>query len=111
MKVSSIAVAFLVVLAGCGTPESVVTPEMTSAPTGSWVSSNNSETTLEIDAGGTFKLVRAGQENIGIWKPDGPNAMKITINGAESQTTFTRKDMMLSLTLPGDPNPTAFGQM
>ena len=111
MKVSSVIVASLLLIAGCGTPESVVTPEMTTAPTGSWVSSNNSETTMEIDAGGTFKLTRAGQEHIGTWKPDGPNAMKITVDGAESQTTFTRKDMNLSLTLPGDPNPTAFGQM
>lgn len=98
-------------IGGCSGKPAPDTVEMTSAPTGLWIAEQNSETTLDIQAGGFFKITRGNVEVIGEWESAGDNALKVTLQGQTYDMAFTRQDLNLETTLPGESQPTRFTQM
>ena len=98
-------------LIGCGQGSAPVSSDMTSSPVGIWVSSQPSGIDLEVDPSGSLKMSKGGVETLGTWKKLGEGKMEMTLNGATAQSVFTRVDLKLSLTLPGDSAPTEFGMM
>jgi|GEM_PF-6166524 len=85
--------------------------EMLTSPTGLWTGVTNPDISVDIQDGGFFKLTQGGQEIIGEWKPAGPDQMTITLNGQTQTVPFKRKDLLLTLTLPGQSSPLEFSQM
>lgn len=111
MRVRAFAFALLaawsLLLVGCASkppPDLVIN----TAATGLWV---GGATDLDIQDGGYFKMTRNGQEIMGSWTPVDENNMKVKIGEQEYDVPFTRKDLQLTITLPGDTSPSTFTQM
>ena len=56
-------------------------------------------------------MTKGGVEQLGSWKKLAEGKMEMTINGSTTQSDFTRLDLKLTLTLPGDSTATEFGMM
>lgn len=107
----SVSLALLaLVITGC---QSAPAPdkEVTTAPTGLWVSTQNSDTTLDIQASGDLRYMNGSQEQLGKWTAKGNTAIEATINGQVYEMPYTRNDLTLKITLPGSSSPTEFTQM
>jgi outer membrane lipopolysaccharide assembly protein LptE/RlpB len=98
-------------LAACDSKPPADTQEMTQMPTGLWVGSSEGVGDIDIQASGTLRLTRNGQEVLGTWKKVNDSTLSITLNGQTAETSFQRKDLSLTLTLPGDNQPSTFTQM
>jgi serine protease inhibitor len=83
---------------------------MTTAPTGTWVGEGN-DYGLEIQEGGAIRLTRGEQESFGTWESEGTSAIKATFDGKSYSMPFSRKDLSLTITLPGETSPSKFSQM
>lgn len=81
------------------------------APTGLWTGQTNPDLTLDIQEGGFLKLTRGGQEILGKWEQAGENVIRVTLNEQTADAPYQRRDLNLSITLPGDTSPTEFTQM
>ena len=95
---------------GCGSkpgPDAA----MTTLAMGHWIGKSDSSLALDIDSGGTLKITKGTQETNGTWQPGGPGSLNVNVNGAPSVLPFTRRDLNLTITLPGETNPTEFTQM
>jgi len=84
---------------------------MTTSPTGLWIGKTDSGTSIDIQSGGQFKLTRAGQETNGTWQEPAVGQLRVTLNGQAYDLAYTRRDLGIKLTLPGDSQPTDFEQM
>lgn len=106
----SAAMLGILLLFGCSTTPPPDT-YLTTMPTGLWVSVENSETTIDIQDGGFIKLVRNASEATGSWTLEGASTIRAEFSGQSYDMPFTRKDLDLEITLPGDTLPTKFSQM
>ncbi|MBA4293007.1 hypothetical protein C0431_08545 [bacterium] len=84
---------------------------ITSMPTGLWVGTSNSDLGLDIQDDGTLKLTSGAQETLGTWQKKDDTTLTITLNGETIDSPFQRKDLDLTITLPGNPSPQTFTQM
>jgi hypothetical protein len=84
--------------------------EMVSAPTGLWIGESQ-DITLDIQSGGFIKITSGSAERTGSWKPIGENALRVTLDGQVYEMTYTRQDLSLEMTLPGEARATRFTQM
>ncbi|ARU41427.1 hypothetical protein CCB80_09890 [Armatimonadetes bacterium Uphvl-Ar1] len=84
---------------------------ITSMPTGLWVGTSNSDLGLDIQDDGTLKLTSGAQETLGTWQKKDDSTLTITLNGETIDSPFQRKDLDLTITLPGNPAPQTFTQM
>ena len=105
----------LVVLIGVGSISGCASKpapdvEMLTSPIGTWVGQGN-DVSLDIQSGGVFRLQRGEQELMGSWKSAGSGVIKVDLNGQSFDLPFTRRDLSLEIKLPGDTQPSKFGQM
>lgn len=116
MKVGLCAVSLLfgaILLTGCTGDQAAapIDPVMTTSASGLWVGSAGSSAELEIQEGGFIKISRNGSEQVGTWKAAGQGSIEATFDGQSHTLPFTRKDLELTITLPGDSTATQFTQM
>ncbi len=84
---------------------------MTTSPAGMWVGKTNPDVSLDIEDGGFIKITRGSQEQIGSWASSGKDAIKATFADQPYDLSFQRRDLKLTITLPGENTPSEFEQM
>ncbi len=104
-------VVALALLVGCAAAPPPTDNEMVSAPTGLWIGSKDAGQALDIQASRDLKYVVGNQEFKGKWKANGENSMTADVDGQSYEMPYTRSDLTLSITLPGQSAPTEFTQM
>lgn len=98
-------------LNGCGESKGPPDVSMTTSVAGLWVGKTNPDVSLDIQDGGSIKVTRAGKESLGTWKQNGAGAIKATVDGKDFDMPYTRRDLKLTITAPGDTTPSDFEQM
>lgn len=84
---------------------------MSTAPTGLWISAADSGTTIDIQSGGVINVTQGGQESHGTWKETTKGQIDAQIGGQIYNMPYTRRDLKLMITLPGQTQPTEMQQM
>ena len=103
--------SFSLALTGCDPQKGPPDTSMVTSVSGSWVGKTNPDVSLDIQDGGSIKITKGGKESIGTWKQNGAGAIKATIDGQDYDMPYTRKDLNISITLPGESSPSEFTQM
>lgn len=106
----ALVVASLAVLAGCSGKAAPDTA-MTTSPTGLWTGKQDSGTIVDIQQGGQLRMTRAGKETLGTWTESSQGKLHVSLDGADYDVPFMRKDLTMTMTLPGDNQPSEFEQM
>ena len=105
-----VCLALLMPVGGCSQKSAASAPTA-AAPTGHWVGESAPGLELDIQEGGSLKITRQGKASDGTWKQNGEGKISASIDGQTSDLPYSRHDLRLSITLPGETQPSDFTQM
>jgi hypothetical protein len=110
MKIFQLAGVFAICCAlGCGSK--APDKEMTSSPLGMWIGKTRTDASLDIQGDGSVKIAVGKLEQLGTWKLKGASLLEVTLSNGVFEMPFNRKDLILSIRLPGESTATEFQQM
>ncbi len=101
--------AFVLLVVGCGSK--APDKDMTTSPVGMWVGKTKPDVSLDIQGDGSIKITQGKSEQLGTWKQKGATAIEATLANGTVEMPYTRRDLKLTVQMPGDSSQSEFEQM